>query len=60
MGDRTDDPPTSRPTPGKGQSGQQPRALDEEGAVGKQFTGMQGFPLAQDIPLPRTLTRGGS
>ncbi|KAL2111771.1 hypothetical protein VUR80DRAFT_9333 [Thermomyces stellatus] len=37
MDDMTDDPATSRPTPGQGKQ-QKPRAMDKEGAVGKQFT----------------------
>lgn len=42
MDSMTDDPATSRPTPGKDQvPGQQPRAMDKEGSVGKQFTGTQ-------------------
>lgn len=52
MDNMTDDPATSRPTPGKEQAGQKPRAMDKEGAVGKQFTGTQA-------PTPNLMRGGG-
>lgn len=40
MSDRAHEPETIEKMMGANKGGQQPRAMDEQGSVGKQFTGM--------------------